>query len=85
LIKLREGCTAWREVEDETVVLHLDSSTYLGVNAAGTLLWRAMTRGATRSDLVEQLVSTFGIEGDRAAADVDAFIDDCRRRGLLEN
>jgi hypothetical protein len=83
-IKLRQGSAVWREVDGETVVLDVASASYLGVNAAGSLLWPALERGTDQDELVDLLVSTFGQTRERAVDEVTAFLDVCRQRGLLE-
>jgi hypothetical protein len=80
---LRTAEVASRGLEDETIVLDLRSSTYLATNAAGTILWRELEQGTTRSRLVGALIEEFEVSVERAGADVDAFLEDCRNRGLL--
>lgn len=72
-----------RRFEDETVVLDLQSSMYLSTNATGTVLWEALQRGATRTQLIELLLGEFEVERAQAEADLDAFLAECRRRDLL--
>ena len=81
--KLRATDVAARSFKDETVVLDLRSSTYLSTNPSGTLLWRELERGTTRSALVRALLEEFEVSEQRAASDVDACLADCERRGLL--
>ena len=83
-VRLRATSAAWRQVDDETIVLQLETSTYLGVNRTGTVLWPKMVEGASRDELVELLVSECGVTRDRAEADVDAFVGACAKEGLLE-
>ncbi|HUP72467.1 MAG TPA: PqqD family protein [Acidimicrobiales bacterium] len=83
-VKLREGAASWREIDGETILLDLESSKYLGLNRAGTVLWPAIVTGSSRDELIGRLVSEFDLERDRAARDVDAFIATCRDRNLLE-
>lgn len=81
--KLREDAVVWRTLDDQTVLLALDSSTYLQLNATGTLLWPMLVEGTTPAALIAALVAHFDVDADRAAADVDAFLDGCRRQRLL--
>lgn len=83
-LRLRPAAALWREVHGETIVLQLDQSQYLGVNAAGTVLWPALVAGATRDELVGRLLSAYAIGQDQAALDVDAFLLACRAHNLLE-
>ncbi len=84
-LKLREADLAWRSIEDEVVVVDVRSSTYLATNDAGTRLWARLGEGATRDELVAELVDTWGIDVETAGADVDRFLDQLRRRALLED
>ena len=83
-LRLRADKIEWREVEGEVIALDQKASLYLAGNATATLLWRALSAGATRGDLVSILTETFGIDRQRADADVDAFLADLRSRGLLD-
>jgi orotate phosphoribosyltransferase-like protein len=84
-LKLRGEGLSWREIDDEVVALDMETATYLSANASGRLLWRALVAGATREELVSSLVDEFEIDAGRAAADVDTFIAELSRRGLLES
>jgi len=81
--RLRPEAVAWREVDGEVIALGLESSTYFGTNTSGSILWRRLADGATRVDLIETLMTTFGLEEAQAQTDVDAFLDDLRKRDLL--
>jgi hypothetical protein len=83
VLRLRDDGVAARAFKDDMVVLDLRTSTYLSTNAAGTVLWHVLERGATRAQLIAALLDEFEVDGARAAADVDAFIADCRGRDLL--
>ena len=83
VLRLRQDSIAWRQLDEDLVVLDLRSSTYLAANPAATLLWQALERGSTRDALVAELTAEFAIDAETAGADVDAFIADCRARELL--
>jgi hypothetical protein len=83
LLRLRPEAVAWRDVDGEVIALGLESSTYFGTNASGSILWRRLAEGTNRTELIETLVRTFGLEQAQAQTDVDAFLDDLRDRDLL--
>ena len=83
LLRLNPDAVEWRAVEGEVVALDLNHSTYLGVNPSGALLWEEIARGASRESLVTRLMGAFEIEEQAARSDVDAFVDDLVRRGLV--
>jgi hypothetical protein len=82
-LRLREDLT-WREIDGEVVAVDAVKSTYLSANATGSMLWDQLSRGATREGLADGLIGRFGIEREQALEDVDRFLDELRREGLLE-
>ena len=60
VFRLRASDVAWREIDGEVVLLDLKASIYISVNTTGTVLWKLLAQGATRGQLIEGLMSTFG-------------------------
>jgi Coenzyme PQQ synthesis protein D (PqqD) len=83
--RLRLRNTDWRTIEGETIILDRETERYLSLNRSGTLMWERLVAGTTRADLVGLLRETFGIGADLAEADVDAFVADLRRHGLIDD
>lgn len=83
VLRLRDEKLEWREIDGEVVALDGQQSEYLGVNRAGATLWPLLAGGTTREALIDQLSERFGIERERAASDVDAFVGSLAERGLL--
>ena len=83
-LRLREGVTEWREAEGQVLVLDLEASDYLVVNRTGATIWPALVAGTTRRKLIELLTSTFDVDAESAAANLDEFLSTLRKRGLLE-
>lgn len=84
VLRLRPDRVTWREVDGEIIVLDQASATYFSVNRSAVLLWHRLADGATREQLIDQLVTHYEIDAPRAAADVDAFLALCRESDLLE-
>jgi hypothetical protein len=84
-LKLRPTALEWREIEGEVVAVDLQKSVYLAANRSGAVLWPALAEGTTRDELVSKLADQFGLDRDRAEADVDAFVGALTEQGLLEN
>lgn len=82
-MQLRQDGVTWHVAGDDVVVLDLQGSVYLKVNGSGRVLWERLVEPCTEADLVALLVAEFGIDEDRAAADVTGFLTDLRARGLL--
>jgi hypothetical protein len=84
-LHLRENLLEWREVDGEVIALEHERSVYLAANRSGTVLWRALNSGATEPQLAALLEEQYGLEPERARADVAAFLADLDARGLLES
>lgn len=81
--RVKPDAIVWQRVDEEIVYLDLQSSKYLSVNAAGAALWDQLLAGVSREELVARLAEQFALTADRAEADVDAFLAELDRRGLL--
>lgn len=83
-IELRDKDIAWQELDGQVVVLDTARGSYLLLNASAAVLWAAVADGTTRSDLVETLVTRYGLVHDTAQGDVDAFLHTLTERALVK-
>jgi hypothetical protein len=83
-LRLQPGALEWREIESEIVAVDTRTAAYLAVNQSGAVLWPPLVRGTDRSELVDALISEFGIDRDRASSDVDAFLAMLAEQELLQ-
>ena len=83
-LRLRTTDLHWRRIDGELIALEGRRSAYLATNGSGALLWEALVEGTTRRGLADALVAEYGIDRDRAAADVDVYVDALAAQGLLE-
>ena len=84
-MKIRQDSSLlWRVLDDEIVALDLKSSTYLRLNHTGAVLWQKLRDAASREALVGALVERYDIAEERAREDVDMFLADLEKSGLLE-
>jgi hypothetical protein len=78
-LRINSQEVAWREIGDEVVVLQMSTATYLSINGTGRTLWNRLADGATRAELID----TYEIDADRAARDVDSFVESLAASGLI--
>lgn len=83
-MKLRDADLSWQDLDEEIVVLDLGGSTYLRLNGTGATLWRRLSEGAERDDLVATLTSEYEVEASRAEQDVNAFLAQLEDKRLLD-
>ena len=84
ILRLRPDGVHFREVEGEIVAVDVAGGEYVAINRSGSVLWAYLVEGAELDQLADRLDEEFGIGGDRARADVAAFVEALDVRGLLE-
>jgi hypothetical protein len=80
----RADGVALGELPEEAVLLDIEGETAVRLNATGNWLWGRLDCPASVADLATALADHFGIDGERAEADVSAFAGELLGRGLLE-
>ena len=82
-LRLKRG-VEWQRVDDEVVALDLASSSYLGVNDTGAVLWPLVAEGTTEARLVEALTAQFTVGPEQAKADIEACVEQLRSLALVD-
>ena len=83
MMRLRDNDLVLREIDGETVLLDLVSSTYFASNRTGTFLLGLLREERDREALVAALAEEFELSRDEAASDTDAFLAALREQRLL--
>jgi hypothetical protein len=82
-MRLRSGGLTWREIDGQTVVLDLRSSTYFRTNRSGTFLLLRLVEEQRRDELIARLAEQYDLDHEQATEDVDRFVNVLSERGLL--
>jgi hypothetical protein len=62
----------------------MDMNSLITLNATGRRVWELLAADRSLEYLVAEVVKRFDVDLERARADVQAFLDDLGRLGLLE-
>ena len=73
----------FQRLDDELVVLHPGTGSYVSLNGTGAELWAMLESPTNVEALVGHLVATRNVDSNRAAADVRSFLADLLERGLV--
>jgi len=68
----------------ETVLLHLESTTYYSLNTTGTRIWQGLKRGWTLQEISQQLQVEFAVEAERANQSVLALVHELCAQQLVQ-
>ena len=62
----------------------LDFNGVINLNESGATLWKAMEKDVTEEELVAALTFEYEVDGERAKADVTAFVNKMKEAKLIE-
>ncbi|RQH01241.1 PqqD family protein [Natrarchaeobius oligotrophus] len=71
-------------IDGETVILHLDSGTYYGLNEVASEIWSRLQEPRTVGELCEEILATYEISPDRCTNDVESVLADLADADLVE-
>jgi hypothetical protein len=74
--------TVFTQLDDEMVLLNLETGTYFGLDALGSRIWKLIEQGATEAAIFEQLLTEYAVEPLELRADLSAFLDLLGEKGL---
>lgn len=70
-------------VGDETVLLHLKSGIYFGLDAMGTRVWALLKERVPPAAICERLAFEFGVEPAVVESDVRRFLGELKANDIL--
>lgn len=71
------------DVDDEIVVMRLDSGEFFSLSGTSAAIWRLLDGQRDRSGVIAALIAEFDGDDRTVAADVDAFLAKLREMNLL--
>jgi hypothetical protein len=74
---------AWRVYDGRAVIITPEDSRLHTLNEVGTLVWEGADGRTPFAEIVARVCREFDVTPERAAADVDAFVQQLAARGLL--
>jgi hypothetical protein len=68
----------------ETVLLHVESTTYYSLNPTGTRIWQGLKQGLSLREISHQLQEVFEVEAEHADRSVRTFVDELVQHRLVQ-
>jgi Coenzyme PQQ synthesis protein D (PqqD) len=72
-----------REIDDEAIVLNMETEKYIGFDPVARSMWEALTTSANIADAIDRLASEYAVERPILEADVTAFIANLQENELV--
>ena len=57
---------------------------YITLNETGTFFWEKLASGTTKEDLIKSVLAEYDVDEETARNDVELFIDNLTKNGLIE-
>ena len=71
------------QLDEETVLMSIDAGAYYGLEGPARSIWEILETPMTFSALVDRLVEEYRVSPETCAADVERFLGEMEREGLL--
>lgn len=68
----------------ETVLLHLESTTYYSLNTTGTQIWQGLKQGLSLQEISQRLRAIFDVDAVRAERSVLALVHELSQQQLVQ-
>ena len=83
-MKLNPFAVMAEQFDGTGLVFNPESNGAISLNKTGVSLWNRLKAGATEAEMTAELLEKYdGVTEEKAAADVKAFLEELRSRGLL--
>jgi hypothetical protein len=82
-----EKAVVFTDLDDDTgVLLHLENKFYYSLNLTGSFIWRLLEDKQELSEdvILEAILDNFDVSSDEAKSDVNEFIEDLTKEGLIK-
>jgi hypothetical protein len=74
---------AWRDVNDEVVILNLKSGEYYTLNDVGQFIWKSAMEGKSIQAIQQAIIETFNVPAEQAIKDLHGFLAGMIKEGML--
>jgi len=74
---------AWREIDEETVIISPNDSVMHELNDTGSFLWKNIDGKKSAAELAELLVENYEVTPDIALSDTQALLQEMSSRQLV--
>lgn len=74
----------FRQLEDESVILHLNKEVYYGLDDVGTRMWMVLAESETIQAAFKILAAEYDIDPEALENDLTALVEKLVDKGLLE-
>jgi len=79
----RNPALAWREIDEETVIISPDESMMHELNDTGSFIWKHVDGHRSAAEIAQLLVADYAVSPEVALTDTESLLDEMSARQLL--
>jgi DNA-binding NarL/FixJ family response regulator len=76
---------AWRKVDDEVVILDLETSVYYSLNETASRIWELIGKGLSEEAIADDVADEYGQNVKSVKKDVSTLIKKMKKEKLITN
>ena len=74
----------FRDLDGESVLLHLGSGQYFGLDEVGSLIWRLLVEKCSLDEIQQRIVAEYDVSAQEVKKDVLRIVEELTQNGLVE-
>jgi hypothetical protein len=78
----KEG-VVFQQLQEEAVLLNLDSGLYFGLDPIGTRIWNLLAGGESLPQIVSAIMAEYEVDTEQCQADLLKLVADLEAQGLV--
>src|SRR5215831_13797888 len=79
-----DDSVVFRELDGETVLLHLETGQYFGLDEIGTRVWMLLRDRQTLNAIAETMLAEYEVAPEQLRTDLLALVSDLSAHGLIQ-
>ena len=73
----------FQQLEQEAVLLNLDSGMYFGLDPVGTRIWNLLAEGQSLLQIVSTIIAEYEVDHEQCKSDLLKLLGDLEAQGLV--
>jgi len=76
--------TLHQQLDDETILLHLDTEYYYGLDDIGSRIWQLLKQHGRVDHIVADMLREYDVEEVTLRGDIECLLSEMARAGLIQ-
>ena len=73
----------WKKVDDDAVILNIDTGFYFSLDEVGTYIWEKIAEGVPEEAIIASISDQYGVKPEMVAGDLKGLLKDLIKEELI--